>query len=69
MKKQEYPYQFLRFETIKTGKMVNVPSFGIGLGFGSKPTSTFKVPETKEVAVVFDRLRGEVKQVEIKQLK
>lgn len=69
MKIQEYPYQFLRFETVKTGKMISVPTFGIGIGFNSKPTSTYKVAETKEVAVVFDKLRGEVKQVEIKELK
>jgi len=71
--KEEYRYQFLRFETVGTGKYV-VPkrkkiedtSFGIGSVLAGLTPAPYEIEE--EVAVVFDKNTGKVKQTKIDKM-
>lgn len=68
--KEEYRYQFLRFQTVDTGKyLVKKNEFeGVGLGAMLKGYS-YRIPVKKEVAIVFDKKLGVVKLTDIKKLK
>jgi len=76
MKKEDYRYQFLRFETVGTKRYV-VPKRdkvnpdnledALHTGLASLDGQPYEI--TKEVAVVFDKKLGVVKQVNIKELK
>lgn len=70
--KEEYRYQFLRFETIETGKyLVNKNRKSNNLSSGLDVLSNLENTVrsiTKEIAVIFDKKLGEVKQVDIKKL-
>lgn len=65
-------YQFLRFETVVTGKWVvpkgqKIESNDIS-GILRSTLGNMSYEITREVAVIFDKQKGEIKQIDIQKL-
>lgn len=65
--KKEFRYQFLKWETVGTGKFRKMANILSGLGYLGGHKSSIadqKIEITKEVAVVFDKRAGKLKIVD-----